>query len=780
MQIQNKIKITMILIFLLSLLGPRLNSAKALSTSANLIANNVLVPNSLNTQSGSTTSESVDALTSRDQRGRDDNPKSYIEFQTTGGAYQGTQIFKLPEGMTNVQITTMELQVNYKGPSARVQKWTWYLFDTNKNSWVRVGASDRARADIWVLFRFRISNPDRFVDSNGQIQVMLQSNNSKGSAKLDYEAFHILYRTRSAPDKHPQPAYSPTPNAPSDSASATFTPTVVTATATATFTSTPTSTLPSVDAAAATATSTNIPVLPTDTYTVTPQASNTPFAVVTSTPTTFTASNTPFAVVTSTPTTVAASNTPFVVITSTPTTVAASNTPFVVVTSTPTTVAASNTPFAIVTSTPTASSVPAVTQTSVPTFTFTPSSIPPTTVPFTATYTPTQIILPTNTATPTSTFTATPTQTSNAYYVSMNGSDANAGTQAQPWKTIQKAANSGSGTIYVLAGTYPERVKITRAGLTFMAQGVVNMKGFTITANNTTIKGFNISTSVVTDPDGFGIKVSASGCLLEGNYIHDTGRDGVLLDNSTSQCVVRNNTFVHPSQSGVDVRGTNNIIESNDISGTYQHPPQWANPPSWVDADGIRFFGSGHIVRGNYIHDIYYGIPENIDPHIDCFQTWQDGSRGGAGKNILFAGNTCVLPYGGGGLLAKAWQVEGNPSGLTMQNNVIVTCLAALFNTAQNITFQNNTFIGSQCADAQGIHFRNTTVTLTKNIFVGFTNGVGAVYNEGGSAITANHNCYWNNFKRTPDSGDVYADPRMTSSYRLQGGSSCAGMGAYP
>jgi Protein of unknown function (DUF1565) len=110
----------------------------------------------------------------------------------------------------------------------------------------------------------------------------------------------------------------------------------------------------------------------------------------------------------------------------------------------------------------------------------------------------------------------------NAYYVSVNGNDANVGTQAQPWRTIQQAANTGSGTIYVLAGTYPERVKVTRAGLIFEAQGVVTMKGFTIAANDTTVRGFNISDTPFGDQDGWGIWVTANNSIVKNNHITRT------------------------------------------------------------------------------------------------------------------------------------------------------------------------------------------------------------------------------------------------------------------
>ena len=54
-----------------------------------------------------------------------------------------------------------------------------------------------------------------------------------------------------------------------------------------------------------------------------------------------------------------------------------------------------------------------------------------------------------------------------------------------------------------------------------------------------------------------------------------------------------------------------------------------------MDADGIRFFGSGLIIRRNRIYDITLNDPENIGLHIDCFQTW------GPAYQITFEQNFC-------------------------------------------------------------------------------------------------------------------------------------------
>ena len=50
----------------------------------------------------------------------------------------------------------------------------------------------------------------------------------------------------------------------------------------------------------------------------------------------------------------------------------------------------------------------------------------------------------------------------NTYYVSKTGSDNNPGTQAQPWLTLQKAANTvvAGDTVFIRSGIYNERLYI--------------------------------------------------------------------------------------------------------------------------------------------------------------------------------------------------------------------------------------------------------------------------------------------------------------------------------
>jgi len=389
------------------------------------------------------------------------------------------------------------------------------------------------------------------------------------------------------------------------------------------------------------------------------------------------------------------------------------------------------------------------------------------------------------------------------YYVAANGDDSGPGSSAQPWRTIQKAASVvGSGsTVIVLPGDYPERVQVTRSGasdspITFKAQGTVTMKGFTVKADYISIIGFEISNTPDSSNDGVGIYVQGSNCDLEDNYVHFATRGGILLwanagqYASTSDCVVRNNRLYRNGMMGISVMGQDHLIEDNEIWGTIQYHPNWSNPPSWVDADGITFFGSGHVFRGNFIHDIHYGVPENRDPHIDCFQTY--GNDKIAGHDILFDGNYCdnpdTLPELS--LAGKAFQVEGGAYNLVFRNNITVSNLVAIFKSSHDITLINNTFIGNPDNDgSQGIQLKNSPgFTIQNNIFAYQENGAGSISFDSASesGLKVGFNCVFRasgDPSRPADPMDVWGlNPMFVNEdagdFHLRSGSPCIDNGS--
>jgi hypothetical protein len=393
------------------------------------------------------------------------------------------------------------------------------------------------------------------------------------------------------------------------------------------------------------------------------------------------------------------------------------------------------------------------------------------------------------------------TVTGNLYYVSTSGDDGNPGTQEEPWATIQKAADTmapGDGVI-VLEGSYAsERVHVTTSGrsdapIAYLAQGAVVMKGFTVTADYITIRGFEITDTDVNWQDGVGIfVVQCIGCLIEGNYIHFAANGGITLwaetgkEELTADCVVRGNRLWRNCMQGVMVHGRNNLIEGNEVWGTIQHHPGWTESPTWLDADGMRFFGRGHVFLGNFIHDITFADEENVDPHIDCFQTWSgDGYE--AGSAVVFEKNFCNMFEGQApNETTQGFMVEGDTSDLVIRNNILRTYRGLNILDSVNLTVVNNTFPGDPSAltdsHPSAVSITSCTgVTIENNLFYDIPGH--AVYNNGSTLASAGKNMAYRSDGQplwTTDTydhaGDLWdVDPLLVDpaafDYRLQDGS---------
>jgi hypothetical protein len=114
-----------------------------------------------------------------------------------------------------------------------------------------------------------------------------------------------------------------------------------------------------------------------------------------------------------------------------------------------------------------------------------------------------------------------------------------------------------------------------------------------------------------------------------------------------------------------------------------------------VDADGIRFFGAGHIIRGNYIHDIPVETTENKDPHPDCFQTWEDESHIHASDTIIEQNRCSNIQVRAQNTsdLGSGLQVQAS-HGLTVRNNLVAADVGMLLYSSTDISIFNNDFVG--------------------------------------------------------------------------------------
>ncbi len=190
-------------------------------------------------------------------------------------------------------------------------------------------------------------------------------------------------------------------------------------------------------------------------------------------------------------------------------------------------------------------------------------------------------------------------------HVSTNGNDANVGSAANPWRTIQHAVNvvPAGGTIQVHAGIYHEAVTITRSGNA--AAGFI------------TVESAPGESAIV---DGTGLAVGNGGqqglfTLFNANYVRVIGFE------------IRNYTSSKASMvpAGIFAYGSGNHIE---IRNNHIHNISTTVPTSAGDAFGMAIYGSATtpirnlIVDGNELDHLVLGFSESLSVNGNV-QNWQ-------------------------------------------------------------------------------------------------------------------------------------------------------------
>lgn len=143
------------------------------------------------------------------------------------------------------------------------------------------------------------------------------------------------------------------------------------------------------------------------------------------------------------------------------------------------------------------------------------------------------------------------------YYVAPSGSDSNPGTAAQPWQTIQKAAQTliAGDTVYIRAGTYSEQVIPQNSGsagnyITYAAypDETVTLDGSGVTLPDDLAGLFEISNQSY-------IRVAGLRVINAGSFNDNAG---ILVLNS-GYITVENNATYNTISSGIGVWGSNHV-----------------------------------------------------------------------------------------------------------------------------------------------------------------------------------------------------------------------------
>lgn len=299
------------------------------------------------------------------------------------------------------------------------------------------------------------------------------------------------------------------------------------------------------------------------------------------------------------------------------------------------------------------------------------------------------------------------------YYVAKTGADSNPGTEALPWLTIQKAANTvvAGDTVQVRSGIYNEKVNCTTAAgaadkpITFLADGSVTNFGWYLSQPYYTVQGFTVTGETIPSYQGtFVIRKTAHGTKLIENVIAqlpslvsvygiwmepDTANFGV----NPSNCVIRGNRIIDPSFHALALAGQGHLVEGNYFTGT-------------KGADAIRAMSSNTIIRGNTF-DNWSNLVGSTN-HPDLIQSFAD--NGEIALNVIVEGNFAVNCIGTqiGNITDTQKVPTGNVGYWTWRNNIFINVEYVMSIYADNFTFYNNVFYKSGRNSGSPIMFRTS------------------------------------------------------------------------
>ena len=199
------------------------------------------------------------------------------------------------------------------------------------------------------------------------------------------------------------------------------------------------------------------------------------------------------------------------------------------------------------------------------------------------------------------------------------------------------------------------------------------------------------------------------------NYIHDipyAGIAGSWSPNNWRNVTIAGNRIYRCNQ-GILMSGASDnwLVENNEIE-------RLIRLPGGHDADYIRFFGTNHVIRRNFLHGTR---PEEIGKsHTDFFQTF--ANNGEVAHNILIEYNQ-GLDFAHQAFMMSSDGVRH--SGITIRYNVFqgFTSWGVCAENIRDLHVINNTWAGNGIDETfHGVGFRNgSTGDIKNNIFTGVT-----------------------------------------------------------
>ncbi|GAB3671739.1 right-handed parallel beta-helix repeat-containing protein [Saccharopolyspora tripterygii] len=200
-------------------------------------------------------------------------------------------------------------------------------------------------------------------------------------------------------------------------------------------------------------------------------------------------------------------------------------------------------------------------------------------------------------------------------------------TATDPEQASALLAQAAPGQTLCFAGDrfHGADLKATASGT---PQQPIVLVGRDTTVGAVSVEADHVIVDGFTTVDGDGLTLDGTGLTARGNEVLRARDDGI-----SCQCThtdITDNVVRETDGTGIRIEGDRISVLTNDVSRSVMRESN--------DADGIRFFGTGHRISANKVHDISDdGYPD--PPHTDCFQTYDNGSP--PTSDVEISANTC-------------------------------------------------------------------------------------------------------------------------------------------
>lgn len=264
-----------------------------------------------------------------------------------------------------------------------------------------------------------------------------------------------------------------------------------------------------------------------------------------------------------------------------------------------------------------------------------------------------------------------------------------------PGNSIQSAvtgAPSGS-VICVEPGDYSaQQVRLSGSGVVLRSIGAATVRSVVVEGSANTLDGFTVAGGPFNNP-AIGIEFRGTNQRILRNLVRGRGIvHGIRCNSCGSGHVLADNTVNAVHNYGIWINGGQNItVERSNIYDIWRSTNN-------TDVDAMRFWGTNHLIRNNYVHDINQfksaRSGSGDTPHVDCFQTYQQS--GLPVDNVVFENNYCV--------------------------RVSRQCLIAENNQTASYQIRNVVFRGNVCEtfDSQTINIKSVSgFTFENNLIMG-------------------------------------------------------------